>query len=130
MVERRRGGEAGVRAVTLPARRSDVAGDGRGVFSRDLLEAAMAHAAGARHGDYRKLTSRATKPASSSSSIETAFKAAVAMLNGWDHEGDGGAFTFAGRIAARTARVACQFYLHNLDPFGHFAHSVRAIDAA
>ena len=57
------------------------------------------------------------------------FRAAVAMLNGWLYEGDGGAFTFAGTIKGQEKPAACQFYLQNLDPFGHFAHLVRAIDS-
>jgi hypothetical protein len=56
-------------------------------------------------------------------------RAAVAMLNGWVHEGDGGAFVFAGRLKGKEKPAACHFYLQQPDPFGHFAHLVRAIDS-
>lgn len=51
------------------------------------------------------------------------------MLNGWVHEGDGGAFIFAGKLKGEDKPVACHFYLQQPDPFGHFAYQVRAIDA-
>jgi len=51
------------------------------------------------------------------------------MMNGWAHEGDGGAFTFAGQLKGQDKAVATLFYLQNIDPFGHFAYLVRAIDS-
>ena len=53
----------------------------------------------------------------------------VAMLNGWLHEGDGGAFVFAGRLKGQDQPAACHFYLQQPDPFAHFAYLVRAIDS-
>jgi hypothetical protein len=50
------------------------------------------------------------------------------MPNGWIHEGDGGAFIFAGQVRGRDP-VACQFYLQQPDPFAHFAELTKAIDA-
>ena len=55
-------------------------------------------------------------------------RAAVAMLNGWAGESAGGSFTVAVRLGT-AAPVGCQFYLQGVDPFGHFAHLVRAIDS-
>jgi hypothetical protein len=57
------------------------------------------------------------------------FKAAVAVLNGWVHEGDGGAFVFAGQIKGEDKPRATHFYLQQPDPFAHFAQLVKAIDS-
>ena len=56
------------------------------------------------------------------------FKGAVAMLNGWVYEGDGGAFCFAGRRKGQAKPEATHFYLQQPDPFAHFAYLLRAID--
>jgi hypothetical protein len=56
-------------------------------------------------------------------------KAAVAMLNGWVHEGDGGAFVFAAKIKDHTQPAGTHFYLQQPDPFAHFAYLLRAIDS-
>jgi hypothetical protein len=57
------------------------------------------------------------------------FRAAVVMANGWVHEGDGGAFAFAGRLKGQDKPAATHFYLQQPDPFGHFAYLVKAIDS-
>ena len=54
---------------------------------------------------------------------------AVAMLNGWTYEGDGGAFTFAARLRGEDRIASCAFYLQQPDPFGHFIYLVKAIDS-
>src|SRR5207302_7584833 len=56
-------------------------------------------------------------------------KAAVVMPNSWVHEGDGGAFVFAGRLKGQGQPAATHFYLQQPDPFAHFAYLLRAIDA-
>lgn len=129
MVERRRGGETGVRAVTC------LQGDAmwnameRGAFSRELLEAAMAHVPAHANGDYRKLTLKSNDAGVFVIEYRDGFRGAVAMLNGWVHEGDGGAFTFAGRIRGENRIASCAFYLQQPDPFGHFAYQLRAIES-
>ena len=50
------------------------------------------------------------------------------MPNGWVHEGDGGAFCFAGQFKGEAKPVATHFYLQQPEPFGHFAYLVKAID--
>ncbi len=129
MAERRRGGETGVRAVTCLQGEAMWAAMDRGVFSRDLLEAAMAHVPAYAKGDYRKLTVKNNEAGVIIIEYRDGFKAAVAMLNGWVYEGDGGAFTFAGRVRGEDRIASCQFYLQQPDPFGHFAGLLRAIDA-
>ena len=51
------------------------------------------------------------------------------MLNGWVHEGDGGAFCFAGQLKGEDKPRSCHFYLQQPDPFAHFAYQVQAIES-
>ncbi len=129
MAERRRGGETGVRAVTCLQGEAMWAAMDRGVFSRELLEAAMSHVPAHATGDYRKLTVKTNDAGVFIIEYRDSFKGAVAMLNGWTYEGDGGAFTFAGRIRGEDRIASCAFYLQQPDPFGHFAYQLRAIDS-
>ncbi len=57
------------------------------------------------------------------------FKAAVAMMNGWVHEGDGGAFTFACQLKGEKEPRSTAYYLQQPDPFAHFSYLVKAIDS-
>jgi len=129
MAERRRGGETGVRAVTCLQGEAMWQAMDRGVFSRALLEAAMAVVPAHANGDYRKLTVKNNEAGVFVIEYRDGFKGAVAMLNGWVHEGDGGAFTFAGQVRGENRPAACAFYLQQPDPFAHFAYLLRAIDA-
>ena len=130
MVERRRGGETGVRAVTCLQGEAMWQALDRGVFARDLLDAAMAQVPEHAPGDFRKLTLKKGNEAGVFLiEYRDGFRAAVAMLNGWVHEGDGGGFSFAGRLRGEARPAACQFYLQQPDPFAHFAYLLKAIDA-
>jgi hypothetical protein len=128
MVERRRGGEVGVRSVQCLIGQAMWQALDQGAFSRELLEAAMTRCPAHAAGDVRRLTVRNDSAGVFLIEYRDGFKAACAMLNGWVHEGDGGAFCFAGRLRGQERPLACQFYLQNVDPFGHFAYLVRAID--
>jgi hypothetical protein len=128
MVERRRGGEVGVRNVQCLMGNAMWEAMDRGAFSRELLEAAMSHVPAHAQGDYRKATTRSNESGVFLIEYRDGFKAAVAMMNGWVHEGEGGAFTFAARLRGEKQARSCQFYLQNDDPFAHFSHLVRAID--
>lgn len=128
MVERRRGGEVGVRSVQCLSGDAMWQAMDRGEFSRELLEAGMSRCPAHANGDVRRLTARNDGAGVFLIEYRDGFKAACAMLNGWVHEGDGGAFCFAGRLRGQERPVSCQFYLQNLDPFGHFSYLVRAID--
>ncbi len=129
MVERRKGGETGVKSVQCIQGKAMWEALDRDLWSRPLLEAAMklvpAHAA----ADVRKATTGDGEAGVFLIEYRDGFRAAVAMLNGWAYEGDGGAFVFAGRIKGKDKPAGCQFYLQNLDPFGHFASLVKAIDS-
>ena len=89
------------------------------------MERVPAHAT----GDYREPTAKAADAGVFLIEYRDGFQAAVAMLNGWLYEGDGGAFTFAGRLKDQDKPAATLFYLQQPDPFAHFAYLVQAIDS-
>lgn len=128
MAEHRRGGETGVRAVTCLSGEAMWAAMDRGVFSRDLVEAALAHIPAHANADYRKLTVKNADAGVFIIEYRDGFKAAVVMPNGWVYEGDGGAFTFAARLRGEERIASCAFYLQQPDPFGHFAYQLKAIE--
>jgi hypothetical protein len=129
MVERRRGDETGVRSVQCLQGEAIWQAMDRGAFSRELLEAAFALVPAHVQGDYRMPIAKARDGALYLIDYRDNVKAAVLMANGWAHEGDGGAFTFACRVRGRDKPLATHFYLQQPDPFAHFAYLVRAIDA-
>src|SRR6266545_3816865 len=129
MVERRRGGESGVRSVQCLQGEEMWRALDKGLWSRPLLEAAMTRVPAHAKGDYRKLTAANKSAGVFLIEYRDGFRAAVAMMNGWAHEGDGGAFCFAGRLRSQNKPVSTLFYLQQPDPFAHFSYQVRAIDA-
>lgn len=129
LAERRKGGEAGVQSVQCLQGEAMWAALDQGRWSRDLLEAALALVPAHAKGDYRKLTAAAKDAGVFLIEYRDGFRAAVAMMNGWVYEGDGGAFTFAGRLRGQAKPAATHFYLQQPDPFAHFAYLVKAIDA-
>lgn len=129
MVERRRGGETGVRSVQLLQGEAMWNAMDKGVFSRELLEAALERVPAHAKGDYRKLTVKAADAGVFVIEYRDKLKAAVAMMNGYVYEGDGGAFTFACRVRGTDKPLSTHFYLQQPDPFGHFAYQLRAIDS-
>ncbi len=129
LVENRQGGESGVASVQFLSGAQMWQAMDRGLWSRQLLEAALARVPAHARGDYRALTARNPRAGVFLIRYRDGFRAAVAMMNGYVHEGDGGAFCFAGQLANRPQPVTTHFYLQNTDPFGHFAHLVRAIEA-
>lgn len=129
MVERRKGGETGVKAVQCLQGEAMWKALDAGRWSKKLLEAAMERVPAHAKGDYRELTAKAMDAGVFLIEYRDGFKAAVAMMNGWAYEGDGGAFTFAGQLKGKDKPVSTLFYLQQPDPFGHFAYLVRAIDS-
>jgi hypothetical protein len=130
LAERRRGGETGVRRVQCLQGEAMWQAMDRGDFSRELLEAAMAlvrtHAA----GDYRKNVLKHPENGVFLIEYRDNFKAAVAMMNGWVHEGkDDSGFTCAIRVRGRKQPLATQFFLQQPDPYAHFSYLLRAIEA-
>jgi hypothetical protein len=129
MVERRKGGETGVKSVQCIQGKAMWEAMDRGRWSKPLLEAAMKLVPAHAKADVREATTHDREAGVFLIEYRDGFRAAVAMLNGWVYEGDGGAFVFAGKIKGKDRPAACQFYLQNLDPFGHFASLLKAIDS-
>jgi hypothetical protein len=129
MVERRKGGETGVQAVTCLQGDAmwKALDDGR--WSKATLEAAMAVMPQHAQGDYRELTKKATEAAVWLIEYRDGLRAALAMLNGWVYEGDGGGFTFACRLKGEDKPKGMLFYLQQPDPFAHFIYQVKAIES-
>jgi hypothetical protein len=129
MAERRKGGETGVKAVQCAQGEAmwKALDDGR--WSKALLDAAMKLVPAHAKGDVRELTAKTKDAAVFLIEYRDGFRAAVAMLNGWVHEGDGGAFVFAGKLKDKDESAATHFYLQQPDPFAHFAYLVKAIDS-
>jgi len=129
MVERRKGGETGVQAVQCLQGPAMWEAMDRGLFSREVLEAALALVPAHAPGDYRALTAKDPEAGVILVEYRDGLRAAVVILNGWVYEGDGGPFIFAGKLRGRDKPVAVQFYQQLVDPFGHFAYLVKAIES-
>jgi hypothetical protein len=129
MVERRKGGETGVKAVTCLQGEEMWKAQDQGRWSKPLLEAALALVPAHAKADYRTATAKAKDAGVFLIEYRDGFKAAVAMMNGYVYEGDGGAFCFAGQIKGEDKLRATHFYLQQPDPFGHFIYQVKAIDS-
>ncbi len=129
MAERRKGGETGVRAVQAVKGAAMWEALDAGKWSKELLDAALALVPAHAGADVRALTSKADGAALWLIEYRDGFRAAVANLNGWVREGDGGAFVFAGKLKGNVKPAATLFYLQSRDPFAHFAWLLRAIDS-
>lgn len=129
MVERRQGGETGVRWVQCLQGEEMWKALDEGRWSKPLLEAGLKLVPAHAPGEYRAPTLKSKDAAIYLIEYRDGLKAAVAMLNGWVHEGDGGAFVFAGKVKGQDQPAACHFYLQQPDPYAHFAYLVRAIDS-
>ncbi|HJT77854.1 MAG TPA: hypothetical protein VJ739_11695 [Gemmataceae bacterium] len=129
MAERRKGGETGVKAVQWVQGEAMWKALDEGRWSKRLLEAALERVPAHAPGDYRAPTAKAKDAALYLVEYRDGFRGAVAMMNGWVYEGDGGAFTFAGQLKGEDKPRATLFYLQQPDPFAHFAYLVRAIDS-
>jgi hypothetical protein len=128
IVERRKGGETGVKAVTCVMGPAMWKAMEDGKFSKELLEAAIPRLPATAKGSYRDATAKNKEAGVFFIEYADGFSAAVVMLNGFIHEGEGGSFIFAGQIKGEKSPRSCQFYLQEPDPFGHFIYLVKAID--
>jgi hypothetical protein len=129
MVERRKGGETGVKAVQCLQGKAMWEAMDAGRFSKSLLEEAIGRAPAHAKGDYREPAARAKDAAVFLVEYRDGLTAAVAMLNGFLYEGDGGAFCFAGQLKGEAKPRSTLFYLQQPDPFAHFGYLVRAIES-
>jgi hypothetical protein len=113
MLERRRGGESGVQAVTcLTGKDVWKAGD-KGRWSWDLLEAALARSETVNPGDIRRnVGSMAVQglPATPATAFLVEYRdglrATVLLLNGHIHD-----FCFAAKVRGEAKPASCLFYL-------------------
>jgi hypothetical protein len=128
MVERRKGGGTGVKAVTCLTGEAMWQSLDRGEWSKELFEAALKLVPAHATGDVRELTIKAKDAGVFLIEFRDGVRAAVAMPNGWVYEGDGGAFCLAVKRKGAAKPEATQFYLQQPDPFAHFAYLLRAID--
>jgi len=129
MVERRKGGETGVKTVQCLQGDDIWKAQDQGRWSAKLLHAALGLMPAHARGDYRALTAKARDGAVYLIEYRDGFKAAVAMMNGYVYEGDGGAFCFAAQLKDEPTPQATHFYLQQPEPFGHFAYQVKAIES-
>lgn len=129
LAERRRGGESGVRSVQCVRGEEMWRAVDRGTIARPLLDAALARVPAHAQGDIRKMTVKSPDAGAFLIEYRDGFRAAVVIPNGWIYEGDGGGFTFAGRLRGQERLVSTHFYLQQPDPFAHFAQLLRAIES-
>jgi TAT (twin-arginine translocation) pathway signal sequence len=129
-VERRKGGETGVKAVQCLQGKAMWEAMDQGRFSKELLEEAIKRAPATAKGDYRELTMQNKRDAAVFLvEYRDGLTAAVAMLNGFLQEGDGGAFCFASQLKGEEKPRSTHYYLQQPDPFAHFGYLVKAIES-
>jgi len=113
MMERRKGGESGIKAVTCLVGRDVWKAADEGKWSWELLDAALAKSESANLGDVRRNVGQfsvssmpPTPPTCFLVEYRDGTRGTVLLLNG--HVQD---FTFAGRIAGEKKAAACLFHL-------------------
>jgi hypothetical protein len=129
MIERRKGGETGVKTVTCHTGKAMWDALDRHAWTKPLLDAMLklitAHAA----GDMRELSAKDKDAGTFEVEYRDGLRAFVLMPNGWIHENDGASFYFAGQRKGADKPDVCHFYLQQPDPFAHFAELTKAIDS-
>ena len=129
MVERRKGGETGVRAVQCLGGEEMWKALDAGKWSKAVMDAALERVPAHAKGDLRTLTAKAADACVFVIEYRDGLTAAVPMPNGWIYEGDGGGFTFACKLKGQDKLLSTQFYLQQPDPFGHFNYLIKAFEA-
>lgn len=121
MVERRKGGESGIRAVSVLQGDAIERARKAGEWSESLFAAAMKVQPGSPAVDLTRLDKSA---AFFQLEYRDGLRATVAMANGLTSQ-----FSFAAKLRDQPEPVATWFELEEGKPYGHFAHLTRAIDA-
>lgn len=129
MVERRKGGETGVQAVTCLQGEAMFKALDQGRWSKEVLEEALKLVPAHAKGEYRETCIKTNDAGVFLIEYRDGLRAAVAVLNGWLHEGDGGAFIFGCRVKGEEKIQATHYYLQQPDPFAHFSYLVKAIES-
>jgi hypothetical protein len=129
MVERRKGGETGVKAVTCHPAEAMWAPLDKYEWAKPVAEAAMnlvkVHAA----GNVRDVTMKAKNAGTFEIEYRDGLRAFVLMLNGWVYQQEGDSFIYAGQRKGQDKPDACQFYLQEPEPYAHFGELTRAIES-
>lgn len=120
MVERRRGGETGVRAVSVLQGEAIERARQEATWSESLFAAALKTMPGSPAPDLKRLDKSA---AFFQLEYRDGLRATVAMANGLSSQ-----FGFAAKLKGRVEPVATWFELEEGKPYGHFAHLTRAIE--
>src|SRR5262249_14294678 len=129
MIERRKGAEAGVKAVQYLSGEEMWKAMDQGRWSKKLMDAALELVPAHAKADIREATAKTADACVYCIEYRDGLKATVPMPNGWIYEGDGGGFTFASEIKGQEKFSSTHFYLQQPDPFAHFSYLVRAIEA-
>jgi len=129
MVERRKGGESGVNAVTCHDSTTMWDALDRHAWTAPVVEAALKHVPAHSKDDVRTTTKKEKEAGLFEVEYRDGFRAFVLMANGWIYEGTGGSFIFAGQVKGEEKPQSCQFFLHNMEPFAHFMELTKAIDS-
>lgn len=129
MVERRKGGETGVKAVTCHTGKAMWEALDRHEWAKPVLEAALGFVPAHAKGDLREITAKTADAGTFEVEYRDGLRAFVVIPNGWIYEGDGGGFTFACQRKGQEKPEGCHFYLQQPDPFAHFAQLTKAIDS-
>jgi hypothetical protein len=130
MVERRKGAETGVKAVTCHSGKAMWDALDAHAWTKPLLEGGTKLVTAHAKGDVREVTvAKGADAGTFEVEYRDGFRAFVAILNGWVHEHEGSSFIFAGQRKGADQPDVCQFYLQQPDPFAHFAELTRAIDS-
>jgi len=130
MIERRRGGESGVRSVHVAIKDQILESQRDGKWSSELFAAARRTMPGSPddsaawnplEADYE---GHLNQPAAYLLEHEDGLKSAVIMTANWS-----GGFAFACRIKGEELPRACWFKLQDWGPFGHFSYQLEAFEA-
>lgn len=121
MVERRRSGESGVKSVRAVKGEGIGEAERAGLWSRDLLRAALRVQPDVKQGDIAKLLN--SKSTFFLIEYRDGLRATVAMMNGVARH-----FGFAARLRDRREAQAAWIRLEETKPFRHFAWLLKAIE--
>ncbi|MBI3923315.1 MAG: hypothetical protein HY318_17980 [Armatimonadetes bacterium] len=119
MVERRRGGESGVRSVQLLSGNEVWQAGDEGRWSWELLQAALATSESNVDGEVR---SNVEEPEAFMIEYRDGLRASVLMLNGQTAD-----FLFSAKLKGQREPVATEFWLQPGKPYTHFAKLDEAV---
>jgi hypothetical protein len=129
LIERRKGGEVGVKSVEVKTGEGMWKAMDEGRWSKQILEAGIGLVPAKARGDYRELCRKDASAGVFLIEYRDGLKASAAMLNGLAYEGYSGAFCVALKLKGKATTEGTHFYLQNVFPYSHFAYQLRAIEA-